>query len=172
MEIDGESITQGCQSDTKCNVNNNLCGSELNIVLEQLEYSKKNDKNLFVACTQEQQTFEKLAEDNNFDAPRTFNIREYAGWSKESKKATPKITTLINAAIKKTKQTPSLTLESSGRCFVYVDYNKVNSSLEVAADFCLKLSAHLGVTLMMLATKFSSQMLRKSKKTTYVGKHA
>jgi hypothetical protein len=41
MEIDGERITQGCQSNTKCNVNNNLCGSELNVVLEQLEYSKK-----------------------------------------------------------------------------------------------------------------------------------
>ena len=88
MEIDGESITQGCQSKTKCNVNTNLCGSELNVVLEELENSKKNNKNLFVACTQEQQTFEKLAEDNNFDAPKTFNIREYAGWSKESKKST------------------------------------------------------------------------------------
>jgi hypothetical protein len=45
--------------------------------------------------------FEKLAEDNNFDAPKTFNIREYAGWSKESKKSTPKITTLINMQLKK-----------------------------------------------------------------------
>ena len=71
MEIDGESITQGCQSKTKCNVNTNLCGSELNVVLEELENSKINNKNLFVACTQEQQTFEKLAEDNNFDAPKT-----------------------------------------------------------------------------------------------------
>ena len=121
MEIDGEIITQGCQSKTKCNVNTNLCGSELNVVLEDLENSKKNNKNLFVACTQEQQTFEKLAEDNNFDAPKTFNIREYAGWSKESKKSTPKIAALINSATKKIKLTPSLTLESSGRCFVYVD---------------------------------------------------
>mgnify|MGYP003327679761 FL=1 len=56
---------------------------------------------MFVACTQEQQTFEKLAEDNNFDAPKTFNIREYAGWSKESKKSTPKIAALINSATKK-----------------------------------------------------------------------
>ena len=83
MEIDGESITQGCQSKTNCNVNNNLCGSELNVVLEELENSKRDNKNLFVACTQEQQTFEKLAEDNNFNAPKTFNIREYAGWSKD-----------------------------------------------------------------------------------------
>ena len=149
MEIDGESITQGCQSKTKCNVNTNLCGSELNVVLEELENSKKNNKNLFVACTQEQQTFEKLAEDNNFDAPKTFNIREYAGWSKESKKSTPKIAALINSATKKIKLTPSLALESSGRCFVYVDYKKGNNSLEIAADFCLKLSAHLGVTLMI-----------------------
>ena len=149
MEIDGDRITEGCQSSTKCSVNNNLCGSELNVVLEQLEHSKNNNKNLFVACTQEQQTFEKLAEDNNFEAPKTFNIREYAGWSNESKKSTPKISALINTAIKKTKQTPSLTLESSGRCFVYVDCKKGDSSLEIAADFCQKLSTHLGVTLMI-----------------------
>ena len=149
MEIEGDSITQACQSKTKCNVNNNLCGSELNIVLEQLDYSKKNNKNLLIACTQEQQTFDKLAEDNNFESPKTFNIREYAGWSKESKKTTPKISALINTAVKKTKQTPSLTLESSGRCFVYVDYKKGINSLEIAADFCLKLSTYLGVTLMI-----------------------
>ena len=57
MEIDGDSITKACQSKTKCDVNNNLCGSEINIVLEQLEQSKKNNKNLFITCTQEQQTF-------------------------------------------------------------------------------------------------------------------
>mgnify|MGYP007111544363 CR=1 FL=1 len=48
MEIDGETISQGCQTNTKCNVKNKLCRTELNVVLEQLEYSKKNNKNLLI----------------------------------------------------------------------------------------------------------------------------
>ena len=96
-----------------------------------------------------EQTFEKIAEENNLPAPTTFNIREYAGWSKEGKKSIPKISSLINSAFENIKQTPSLTLESSGRCFVYVDHNKGDTSVEIAADLCKKLANHLGVTLMI-----------------------
>ena len=149
MEIDGEAISKACSSASKCDVYDNLCGTQLDLVLEQLKTTKENNKNLFIACTQEQHTFEQLAEENNLDAPKTFNIREYAGWSKENKNLTPKISSLINSSIKSTKQTPSLTIESSGRCFVYVDASNGDDSLEIAADFCQKLSSHLGVTLMI-----------------------
>jgi hypothetical protein len=149
MDIDGEAISKACGSTSKCDVHDNLCGAQLNLVLEQLKSTKENNQNLFIACTQEQHTFEQLAEENNFDAPKTFNIREYAGWSKENKNLTPKISSLINSSMKNTKQTPSLTLESSGRCFVYVDASNGDDSLEIAADFCQKLSSHLGVTLMI-----------------------
>ena len=83
------------------------------------------------------------------DRPSTFNIREYAGWSKEGKKSIPKISAIINSSIENIKQTPSLTMESSGRCFVYVDHNKGDEAVEIAADLCKKLSNHLGVTLMI-----------------------
>ena len=149
MEIDGDAISKACDSTSKCDVHSNLCGSQLDLVLEQLNIAKESEKNLFIACTQEQQTFEQTAEENNFEIPITFNIREYAGWSKESKKTTPKISALINSSVKKTKKTPSLTLESSGRCFVYVDASNGNDSLDTAANFCQKLSSHLGVTLMI-----------------------
>jgi hypothetical protein len=149
MDIDGEAIGKACGSTSKCDVYDNLCGAQLNLVLEQLKSTKENNKNLFIACTQEQHTFEQLAEENDFDAPKTFNIREYAGWSKENNNLTPKISSLINSSMKNTKQTPSLTLESSGRCFVYVDASNGDDSLEIAADFCQKLSSHLGVTLMI-----------------------
>ena len=96
MEIDGDAISKACDSTSKCDVHSNLCGSQLNLVLEQLNIAKESKKNLFIACTQEQQTFEQTAEENNFEIPITFNIREYAGWSKESKKTTPKISALIN----------------------------------------------------------------------------
>ena len=149
MKIDGDALSKACSSESNCNVNNNLCGSELNIVLEKLKEAQNSNKNLLIACTQEQKTFDLLAEENNFETPKTFNIREYAGWSKESEKSIPKISSLIHSSLQKNKQTPSLTLESSGRCFVYVDSNKGEKSIEVAFDLCKKLTSHLGVTLMI-----------------------
>ena len=79
--------------------------------------------------------FEKVADENNFQAPKTFNIREYAGWSKESKKSVPKISALINSSVNETKKTPSLTLNSLGRCFVYTNYKNGEDSLGIAFDF-------------------------------------
>ena len=149
MKIDGDALSKACSSDTACNVYNNLCGSEINVVLDQLKETQNSNKNLLIACTQEQKTFDEIAEENNFEAPKTFNIRELAGWSKEGEKSTPKISSLIHSSLKRNKQTPSLTLESSGRCFVYVDNNKGDKAIEVAFDFCKKLSSHLGVTLMV-----------------------
>jgi len=149
MKIDGDALSKACSSETTCNVNHNLCGSELNVVLDQLKETQISNKNLLIACTQEQKTFDQIAEENNFETPKTFNIREYAGWSKESEKSIPKISSLIHSSLQKNKQTPSLTLESSGRCFVYVDSNKGEKSIEVAFDLCKKLTSHLGVTLMI-----------------------
>ena len=149
MDIDGNQLSKACKADTLCKVGNNLCGSEIDFVIKELKEAQENDKNLLIACTQENQTFQKIAEENNLPAPTTFNIREYAGWSKEGKKSIPKISSLINSAFENIKQTPSLTLESSGRCFVYVDHNKGDTSVEIAADLCKKLANHLGVTLMI-----------------------
>ena len=149
MSIDGTELSTSCKSTSNCTVENNLCGSDINVVLEALNEAKNNDKNLLIACTQETKTFELLAEENNLPAPTTFNIREHAGWSKEEKKSIPKISAIIHSAVKNIKPTPSLSLESSGRCFVYVDHNKGDQSVEIALDLCQKLSNHLGVTLMI-----------------------
>ena len=149
MDIDGLELSKACQSSSNCKVENNLCGSDIDVVIEALNESKNNNKNLLIACTQETKTFEKVAEEHNFSMPSTFNIREYAGWSKEGKKSIPKISAIINSSIENIKQTPSLTMESSGRCFVYVDHNKGDEAVEIAADLCKKLANHLGVTLMI-----------------------
>ena len=82
MKIDGDALSKACSSETTCNVNHNLCGSELNVVLDQLKETQISNKNLLIACTQEQKTFDQIAEENNFETPKTFNIREYAGWKK------------------------------------------------------------------------------------------
>ena len=149
MNIDGNALAKACSSETGCTVHQNLCGSETHIVLDQLKESLNTNKSLSIGCTQEQKTFNQIAEENNFEAPKTFNIREFAGWSHEGEKSIPKISSLINSSLKVNKQTPSITLESTGRCFVYVDNNKGGNPIEVAYDLCKKLSSHLGVTLMI-----------------------
>ena len=149
MRIDEEALSKSCNSENKCKVYSNLCGSEIDIVLDQMTLSNEENKNLLIACTQQEEVFEKVAEDNNFQTPKIFNIREYAGWSKEGQKAIPKMVSLINSSVKKNIKTPSLTLNSSGRCFVYTNYKNGENSLEIAYDFCKKLSQHLGVTLMI-----------------------
>ena len=149
MNIDGDALAKACSSETGCAVHTNLCGSEIHIVLDQLKESLNTNKKLSIGCTQEQKTFNQIAEENNFETPKTFNIRELAGWSHEGDKSIPKISSLINSSLKVNKQTPSITLESTGRCFVYVDNNKGGNPIEVAYDLCKKLSSHLGVTLMI-----------------------
>ena len=47
MEIDGEAISKACSSASKCDVYDNLCGTQLDLVLEQLKTTKENNKNLF-----------------------------------------------------------------------------------------------------------------------------
>jgi hypothetical protein len=86
MEIDEEALSKCCNLENKCKVYNNLCGSEIDVVLEQITSSDKENKNLLIACTQQEEVFENLAEENNLQPPGTFNIREYAGWSKEGEK--------------------------------------------------------------------------------------
>jgi len=149
MKIDEDALSKSCKLEKKCKVYSNLCGSELDTVSEQMTSSNEENKELLIACTQQEEVFEKLAEKNNFQAPKTFNIREYAGWSKEGEKTIPKMAALINSSVKKILKTPSLTLNSLGRCFIYTNYKNGDNSLEVAYDFCKKLSQHLGVTLMI-----------------------
>ena len=149
MKIDEDALSKSCKLEKKCKVYSNLCGSELDTVSEQMTSSNEENKELLIACTQQEEVFEKLAEENNFQAPKTLNIREYAGWSKEGEKTIPKMAALINSSVKKILKTPSLTLNSLGRCFIYTNYKNGDNSPEVAYDFCKKLSQHLGVTLMI-----------------------
>ena len=86
MQIDGDKLGKACGSNS-CTIYNNLCNQELTIVDEALKLSKEKQTNLTIACTQETKTFESYAEDKKFPNPKTFNIRENSGWSKEGKES-------------------------------------------------------------------------------------
>ena len=74
MKIDDDALSKSCKLEKKCKVYSNLCGSELDTVSEQITSSNKENKNLLIACTQQQEVFEKVADENNFQAPKTFRM--------------------------------------------------------------------------------------------------
>ena len=159
MDIDGDKLEKACGA-SACTVYNNLCNQELSIVGEALKESKEKQTNLSIACTQETKTFESYAEENNFPNPKTFNIREISGWSKEGKNSIPKMSTLIKHAQEINYPTPSLNLISHGRCLVYFELKNNETELEEVKNYCEKLSAHLGVTL--LITNYTPTTFEKS----------
>ncbi len=148
MKIDGEKLAKACNV-SSCEVYTNLCNSELEIVGNKLKDAKERNSKIKIACTQEIETFEKFSEENDFEPPETFNIRELSGWSKEGHKTIPKMSALIKHAQEKKYTTPSLNLVSHGRCLVYFDLKDNLEHLDEIAKFCSKLSRHLGITLLI-----------------------
>ena len=102
-----------------------------------------------IACTQETKTFESYAEDKKFPNPKTFNIRENSGWSKEGRESIPKMSALIRHSQEINYSTPSLNLISHGRCLVYFELKNNENELAEVSNYCEKLSSHLGVTLLI-----------------------
>ena len=70
-KIDEEVLSKSCKLENKCKIYNNLCESELDVVSEQMTLSSKENKSLLIACTQQEEVFEKVAEENNFEVPKT-----------------------------------------------------------------------------------------------------
>ncbi len=148
MNIDGEKLAKACGT-SSCKVYSNLCNQEINIVGEALKESQEKQINLSIACTQETKTFQSYAEEKKFTQPKTFNIREFSGWSKEGQISTPKMSALIKHAQEINYPTPSLNLISHGRCLVYFELKNNETELEEVKNYCEKLSSHLGVTLLI-----------------------
>ena len=59
MKIDEEALSKSCKLEKKCKVYSNLCDSELDTVSEQIISSNKENKNLLIACTQQEEVLKK-----------------------------------------------------------------------------------------------------------------
>jgi len=116
-----------------------LCASQQDQLINAMS---ETDAPVMIACTQYQHLFEALAEDHNRPMPQVVNIRERAGWSDDSKKATPKMAALIALAEHQPPPVKLLSMTSYGRCLIY-------GGGEVAISLAKKLSADLGVTVML-----------------------
>ena len=137
MPIDGKALAKACGA-SGADVATSLCRSQTDRVLRALE---ENDR-IAIACTQERNVFNALAEDLGKPEPDVFNIRERAGWSDEAARATPKIAALIADAMMEGRAPASMSLVSHGRCLIY---GKGEEALELGRN----LKDDLGVTVMI-----------------------
>lgn len=115
--------------------------------LERFEKELGKPGPLIVGCTQEAPLFLDSASEHgeasgHEDDIRFVNIREKAGWSKDAKKATPKIAALLAEAMLESPSTAAIELESEGVALVL-------GKDDVALDAATKLSSRLDVTLLL-----------------------
>lgn len=116
-----------------------LCRAQLS----SFESGLQSEDELIVACTQEAPLFMEIAEEHGASTNLKFvNIRENAGWSKDAKKAVPKIAALLKDAEYEPTPARLKTINSDGMCLVY---GAGQQALEVAQ----LLGQRLSVTLLL-----------------------
>jgi ferredoxin len=115
LALDAKALAAALKLGAPLTVNTELCRREAGLFQAAL-----GEPEVLVACTQEAALFNELAQAAESKAQLDFvNIREAAGWSAESKRATPKIAALIAAAaLPAPEPVPSVEYKSGGQLLV------------------------------------------------------
>src|SRR3954468_14210746 len=134
MPLDGAAVQRGCRG-AELLTARQLCRAEL----EKFRAAAAGGEPLVVGCTQEAPLFSELAGDT---AVTYANIRETAGWSKDSGAAGPKMAALVAAAAEPMPATGFVALNSEG---VVLVYGRDERAIEAAR----LLAPHLDVTVLL-----------------------
>ncbi len=102
-----------------------LCGDEL----EQAAKEMGGD-DVMIACQQERQRFEDLAEDIESAVPAFVDLRDRAGWGTDA--AAPKMAALAAEAMLGVPATKAIDVVSEGTCLIIGDA----AALQAATDLC------------------------------------
>ncbi len=102
-----------------------LCGDELEHAAKEM-----TGGNVMIACQQERQRFEDLAEDIACDAPDFVDLRDRAGWG--TAPAAPKMAALVAEATLPMPATKAIDVVSEGTCLIMGGV----AALQAAADLC------------------------------------
>jgi ferredoxin len=138
MPLDGAGIRRACKG-AEVLEGRQLCRAEL----ERFRKAAAEGGPVTVACTQESPLFAEVAGETQGAGEIGFvNIRETAGWSKDAKKAGPKMAALIAAAAEPMPDYPYVSLSSEGAALLY---GKDEQALEAAR----LLKDHLDLTVLI-----------------------
>src|SRR6267378_8656704 len=120
-----------------------LCRREVGSFQESLK-----DEACVVACTQEAPLFSEIARSANAPTQLKFiNIREHAGWSKESAQAMPKIAALLALAeLPEPESVPGVSYQSSGQLLII-------GPTEAAIAWADKLAEQLEVNVLITSSR-------------------
>jgi len=116
MPLDGTALARALKLGTPPHVNTELCRKHVAV----FEAAVKNGNDLVIACTQEAPLFEELHSQLKGNGTIQFvNIRETAGWSADSKNATPKIAALLALSdLPEPEPVTIVSYESSGQLLI------------------------------------------------------
>ena len=159
--------TPGARTEGLETVHTLLCRREAGAFQRAAKDTAASGDELLIACTQEQRLFLELNDETEGAAsteerPIHFvNIRETAGWSRDSGNALPKIAALIAAAQRPAPEpVPTVSYRSAGRCLVL-------GSAEAAEAAAAQLSDKLDVT--VLVTAGGGTLAQNHARATYTG---
>ncbi len=115
MALDAKALAIALKLDSPITVHSELCRREVGAFNDALRGG-----DCLVACTQEAPLFTELAEQAGAKHELKFvNLRETAGWSKESRQATPKIAALLALAmLPEPEPVPSVSYKSGGQLLI------------------------------------------------------
>ena len=115
MVLDEKAIAKGCRG-SKITTARHLCRTQI----DRFQAALRNDGPLTIGCTQEAALFDELAGEAGRKTPITYaNVRETGGWSREGRRAGPKMAALLAAAAETLPSVVTVTLESEGVILVY-----------------------------------------------------
>ncbi|VAV97387.1 Iron-sulfur cluster-binding protein [hydrothermal vent metagenome] len=87
-----------------------------------------------IACLQERELFEELADELEVEAPNFIDIRDRAGWTDAGANAAPKMAALINDAQMETPGFKMIDVVSEGRCLILGDAALAPEAAEQLAE--------------------------------------
>jgi ferredoxin len=142
MALDGKALAGALKLGSPITIHTELCRREVGAFNDALKGAE-----CLVACTQEAPLFAELAEQSGARAELKFvNIRETAGWSKESAQATPKIAALLAMAmLPEPEPVPSTSYRSAGNLLIA-------GPAEVALQWAERLKERLEVSVLACGT--------------------
>ena len=139
MALDARALASALKLDSPITIHTELCRREVGVFNDALQSG-----DCLVACTQEAPLFAELAEQAGAKYELKFvNIRETAGWSKESRQATPKIAALLALAdLPEPEPVPSTSYRSDGQLLIA-------GPAEVAVHWAERLKDQLEVSVLV-----------------------
>ena len=106
------------------------------LCLDQLDAAAKElaEGDVIIACQQERQVFEELAQELDLPTPGFVDLRDRAGWGEGD--AAPKMAALAAEAALSGPIGKSVDVISEGTCLILASAAKPDAALQAAADLC------------------------------------